>query len=310
MVDVERLVEELLLHLAELDYQGRIISIKRLRDLQKEIEGRYSQGLFDEDFYQERLSWFDFRIPNSLPEAKSLIIVAVPRPQSQAIFTGKEESRALILPPTYVAYEETKKEVEDLLGDILSAKGYDIASVKLPLKLLAVRSGLSSYGRNNVCYVDGMGSFLQLVAVYSDLPRQKDSWREVQMMKKCQNCHACRLKCPTGAISPDRFLLRAERCIVFHNERNGDIPFPAWMNPLWHNCVVGCLHCQEICPENRNFLQWIEGKEEFSEEETTLLLQGATLDQLSAATVRKLRELSLIEYLDRLPRNLGVFFRK
>jgi len=278
--------------------------------LQEEIEGRYRQGSFDEEFYQERLASFDFGIPDSLPEAKSLIVVAVPRPQSQAVFTWNGRSRALILPPTYVAYESTRKRVEDLLAGILDTKGYRIARTKLPLKLLAVRSGLGLYGRNNICYVSGIGSFLQLVAVYSDLPCQKDRWREVKMMEKCQNCNACRLKCPTGAIPPDRFLLRAERCIVFHNEKKGNIPFPSWMASSWHNCLVGCLQCQKICPENKDFLQWIEGREDFSEEETALLLQGAALDQLPAETVRKLKKLDLIEYLDSFPRNLGVFFRK
>ena len=304
---MKRFVEKLLLHLTERGYQGRIASIQRLRDLQGEIEGRRRQGLFDKEFYLERLAWFDFQIPDSLPEATSLIVVAVPRPQSQAVFTWNGESQTLILPPTYVAYEETRKRVEDLLAGILDPKGYRIARAKLPLKLLAVRSGLGSYGRNNICYVPGMGSFLQLVAVYSDLPCRKDSWREVQMMKRCQNCHACLLKCPTGAIPPDRFLLRAERCIVFHNEKKGNIPFPAWMDPSWHNCLVGCLHCQKICPENKDFLQWVEGREEFSEKETALLLQGVALDQLSAATIRKLKKLDLIENLDSLPRNLGVF---
>ena len=308
---MKRFVEELLLRLAERGYQGRITSVQHLRDLKEEIEGRHRQGLFNKEFYEERLAWFDFQIPDSLSEVWSLIVVAVPRPQSQAVFTWNGKSRTLILPPTYVAYDETRKRVEDLLAGLLNTKGYHVARArKLPLKLLAVRSGLGRYGRNNICYVPGMGSFLQLVAVYSDLPCQKDDWREAQMMESCQNCHACREHCPTGAIPSDRFLLRAERCIVFHNEKPGKIPFPAWMNPSWHNCVVGCLHCQKVCSQNRDFLQWIEGKEDFSEEETTLLLKGVPRDHLSTATVRKLEQLDLIEYLDSLPRNLGVFFKK
>ena len=309
-VGVKRFAEELLFRLEERLYQGRIVSIEHLRDLQEEIGGRYRQGLFDEEFYQERLAWFHFQIPDSLPEAKSMIVVAIPRPQSQAIFKWNGESRALLLPPTYVAYEETRKGVEDLLAGILNPEGYSVARTKLPLKLLAVRSGLGLYGRNNICYVHGMGSFLQLVAVYSDMPCQKDSWREVSMMKRCQNCHACRLNCPTSATPSDRFLLRAERCIVFHNEKKGNVPFPGWMDPSWHNCLVGCLHCQRVCPENKDFLQWIEGNEEFSEEETALLVEGAVLDKLPAATVRKLKKLDLVEYLGSLPRNLGVFFKR
>jgi len=305
-----QLVEEVFLRLAELGYQGRIVSIRRLPDLQEEVEGLYKKGLLDREFYQERLTQFDFRIPESLPRAMSIIVVATPRPQSQATFTFNGNTRTLILPPTYVDYVKTRKRVENLLRGILSKKGYGVASTSLPLKLLAVRSGLGLYGRNNICYVAGMGSFLQLVAIYSDLPCQKDNWQEAQMMKSCQNCHACRLNCPTGAIPSDRFLLRAERCIVFHNERKSYIPFPAWIDPSWHNCLFGCLHCQRVCPQNRDFLRWIEEKEEFSEEETALFLEGVSRDRLSAATVRKLKHLDIAEDLEFLPRNLGVFFMK
>jgi epoxyqueuosine reductase len=84
--DIAQFTEELLLHLAERGCKGRIVSVQHLRDLQEEIEGHYGQGLLDKEFYQERLAFFDFRIPNDLPEAKSLIIIAVPRPQSQAVF--------------------------------------------------------------------------------------------------------------------------------------------------------------------------------------------------------------------------------
>ncbi len=306
---MKHLAKELLLRIIEQGYQARLVSTQRLQDLQEGIEEHYRQGLFSEEFHQERLSSFDFQIPDSLPEATSIIVVAVPRPQSKVIFKWNGESQTLILPPTYVAYDGTRKKVEDILKGILEPKGYHIAPAKLPLKLLAVRSGLGSYGRNNICYVPGMGSFLQLVAVYSDLPCEKDGWRETQMMKSCENCHACRMRCPTGAIHSERFLLRAERCIVFHNEKPGDIPFPAWINPSWHNCLVGCLHCQKVCPENKDFLGRIEEGEDFSEKETALLMRGVAVDQLPASTVRKMKKLDLIEYQNSLPRNLGVFLK-
>jgi len=305
-----QVTEQLLLQLTEYGYQGRVTSIKHLPELQEEIEERYTKGLLDKEFYKERLTFFKFQTPDSLPEAKSIIIVAVPRPQSQAIFTWNGKKRALILPPTYVAYDKTREQIEQLLAKILNAEGYHVARTKLPLKLLATRSGLTEYGKNNICYIPDMGSFLQLVAVYSDMPCQKDMWQKPQMMKRCQRCQACQRKCPTGAIPSDRFLLRAERCIVFHNEKKGDIPFPAWIDPSWHNCLYGCLHCQRVCPEDKDFLQWIEEKEEFSEEETKLLLEGAPRDRLPTETIRKLEYLDLLDSLDSLPRNLGVFFRK
>jgi len=301
-------MKELFSQLAERGYNGRIVSIQHLSDLQEGIEGRYRQGLFDDEFYQERLTRFAFSPPDSLPEARSLIVVAIPQPQTRVTFTWKGETLPLIVPPTYVAYEETNKQVKDLLAGILAPAGYRVAQAALPVKLLAVRSGLGAYGKNNICYVLGMGSFHRLVAFYSDLPCQEDDWQELQMMESCQNCSACLRYCPTGAITPERFLLRAERCITFHNERTGDFPFPAWLDPSWHNCLVGCLHCQRVCPQNKDFLEWVEEGAEFSQEETSLILEGVPSDQLPVATVRKLKQLDLIEYLDGLPRNLSILF--
>ena len=125
------------------------------------------------------------------------------------------------------------------------------------------------------------------------------------MMELCESCRACLRHCPSGAITTERFLLRAERCIVFHNEQPGDIPFPAWMEASWHNCLVGCMHCQRICPENRDFLEWIEDGAEFSSEETALLVAGALLDQIPTETVRKLEEYALVDLIDDYPEKRG-----
>ncbi len=126
------------------------------------------------------------------------------------------------------------------------------------------------------------------------------------MLERCRNCHACRRHCPTGAISDTRFLLHAERCIPFHNERPGRIPFPQWLAPSWHNSLQGCLLCQRICPEDRQLLQWFGEQAEFDEAETDLLSRGTTAAELAASTREKLEYLDLLNSLDALPRNLGV----
>ena len=306
---VDTYTEELLRNLAEHGYQGRIVSIQHLPELEEEIRGRFNQGLFDKEFYQQRLAFFRFEVPETLPNAKSIIIVAVPRPQAQATFTFKSRMKTLILPPTYVAYERAINRVADFLTEILRERGHKIARTTLPLKILAVRSGLAEYGRNNITYISNMGSFYQLVAFYSDLPCRKDTWREARMMERCEKCQACLRCCPTGAISSDRFLLHGERCISFLNERKGDVPFPSWIDPSWHNCLYGCLHCQRVCPEDKRFMSWIVEKEEFSQEETELLLKGQQIGHLPSALLEKLKNLDLSDSdsLGSLSRNLRVF---
>ncbi len=70
------------------------------------------------------------------------------------------------------------------------------------------------------------------------------------------------------------------------------------------------LRAQRVCPQNKEVIQWVGEEEEFSEEETTMLLEGTLHDKLPASTLGKLKRLSLVEYLDSLPRNLGIFFKK
>jgi hypothetical protein len=70
------------------------------------------------------------------------------------------------------------------------------------------------------------------------------------------------------------------------------------------------MHCQRVCPQNKEVIQWTGEEEEFSEEETALLLEGVQHNKLPATTLKKLKRLGLVDYLDSLPRNLGIFFKK
>jgi hypothetical protein len=113
--------------------------------------------------------------------ARSIIVISVPQPQIRHIFNWKGESRQLLVPPTYS--HQPNREVEALLTKILESQGYSVACSKLPEKLLAVRSGLSFYGKNNICYVPGMGSFHRPMAFYTDLPFMRIAGRNQKLWK-------------------------------------------------------------------------------------------------------------------------------
>jgi epoxyqueuosine reductase len=140
------------------------------------------------------------------------------------------------------------------------------------------------------------------MAFYSDYPAIDDCWQTAELMKSCAKCQACLRNCPTGAISTERFLLHAERCLTYLNEKGGD--FPGWVNPACHNTLVGCLKCQDICPENSPFGKWIEPWEEFSAAESLLLMQGGPPEKLSLSLRKRLLNLGLLEYIELLPRNI------
>jgi epoxyqueuosine reductase len=291
-------------------YKAKIISIGRLYNLRNDIEKHHEQGFFDPDFYEQCFSYFDYEPELDLDEMKSIFIVAVPQPSFKAIFKWQNQILSLLIPPTYLYGQKVIDEVEQILTAILKPEGYKVAYARIPFKTLAVRSGLAKYGKNNITYVPKMGSFYRLAGFYSDFPIKEGIWNNLQMMELCENCVACSNNCPTEAIAPDRFLLHGERCITYFNEQEGDITFPEWLDPSWHNCLVGCLHCQRVCPANKKVINWIEQGPEFSEGETEMFLKRKNIDQLPKKTVKKLTEYDLLNYYEIFPRNLSVFFKK
>ncbi|MGB5750487.1 MAG: 4Fe-4S double cluster binding domain-containing protein [Desulfobacterales bacterium] len=145
------------------------------------------------------------------------------------------------------------------------------------------------------------------MAFVSDFPSAEDSWGEPQILSDCRKCDTCTKACPSGAIGSDRFLLHAERCITFHNERQ--VEFPAWLKPSWHNCLVGCMVCQKVCPANKDFRKEVVEGPVFSETETAAILLCNSRDLFPPGAVQKLEGLDMIEYANVLGRNLDVLVK-
>ena len=83
----------------------------------------------------------------------------------------------------------------------------------LPIKRLAVLSGLAEYGRNNITSVRGIGSWVQYTVFLTDAPFDDSKWREQPVMAaECEECDICAKVCPKGAISNERFLIYREKC--------------------------------------------------------------------------------------------------
>jgi epoxyqueuosine reductase len=295
-------MKELLSLIEDLGWKGQIVSIDHLNDLRDAIINRLEQGQIDKNLYQEQLSFFSFNPPSDLPGVRSMIIVAVPTPQMRIFFHSQGKLIPVIIPPTYVSYTPRTNNTQNVLTTLLKQQGYHLSVPQLPLKTLAVQSGLAKYGRNNICYVEGMGSFLQLVGAFTDIPCDTDQWYQPQMLDRCEKCTACLHNCPTKAICEDRFLLHAENCLTFHNESAND--FPGWINPEWHHCLIGCLKCQSVCPENKTVIRWFEDRVEFSELETALFLKAMPFELLPKEMELKVGSLEINESYQLLCRNL------
>lgn len=296
--------------LAEQGCRARIVGVERLRDLQTALEDARQQGLLDPELYERYLTDFAYTPSPELPTARSVIVVAYPDPPVRFTFTWRNESVALLVPPTYLRGPAKDERIGALLTDLLSPPGQRLVRARLPLKLLAVRSGLADYGHNNITYVTGMGSHHRLVAFYTEMPCEHDDWQAPRLLPACKLCRACLKACPVGAIPRTRVRLYAERCITFWNEKAWQVDFPDWMNARGHNALVGCMLCQRVCPENWNVAGRVEEGCVFSKAETTWLCDGAQPHTLPAGLAEKLRQWDLFDLLNVLPRNLRVLLER
>jgi len=273
-------------------YRFGRMSVERFKDLQKDIdELRRAGKLSRNPVYRSYIDAKKFEIPKGFPQAKSVLIVACHTPMARVGFFLEGRRHEIVIPPQYYDDGLTPEGVKafvrkDVLGDP-AARLEDAPGIHL--KLLAVRSGLGRYGRNNICFVEGMGTFLTLLAFFTEVPFPADEWHPLAMLDACRDCSICYGICPTNAITRENFVIDAGRCITLYNEVKGD--FPNWILPSMHNALVGCLKCQLPCPENEKYLAASTLLlEDVVEDETQRILEGRLDDRLLETLSRKLRK--------------------
>ena len=295
-------------------YHYKSVSVEHLDDLQEDFESVNRKGVLSNyDTYRNYLSNKKFVIPETLPEAKSLIIIATSTKMMYSNFHLNGKVYDVMIPPPYYDDGLTFEDLEDLVLNLIIKKpGYDTVQARnqLHLKLLAVRSGLGTYGRNNICYIEGMGSFFSLHAFYTNYKMEHDTWHELKMMEQCENCTYCINNCPTNAIRGDTFVIDAGKCLSLYNEIDGE--FPKWMDMNVHNALMGCMKCQYLCPGNSEEIKKAGRFEDVSEEETKMLLNGEFNDTLISALSSKIKMFDSsygMKFLPRLKRNLEVLIK-
>lgn len=302
---MSEIVDKIREGMKQFGYKFKTVSIKHLPEVQEAVGELVRQGLLNKRLHE---TWhFYLETNKNLPEAKTIVIVAMPQSITRVWFKWQGITYSADIPPTYFT-EADESRVEDILSNVLETAGCKIVKAHLALKTLAVRSGLARYGRNNISYMPGMGSFCRLVAFYTDCPCEEDNWQESKAMKACDNCSLCRENCPVGSIPNDRFLIHAEHCLTRFNEMEPD--FPNWIKPDWHNALIGCLRCQVVCPVNKPHLGKIATGPTFSEEETGLILNRVSVEKLAHQTRQKLERMVYDEIYPVMARNLSALIEK
>ena len=278
-----------------------VVSIDRLQIMRDEIDKLQQEG---------NLNGFQTWIVNKLYKynfgkerftRRSVIIVAVPLPASYANVTFGRNGREYKF---YATVAANLARTGKYLTDAVKKAGYAIKYEGfLPLKRLAVQSGLAEYGKNNITYIEGLGSYLSYTAYSTDMPCEEDRWRDVTVSPVCENCGICAGNCPTGAIPQDRFLLNNEKCLTAMNENTRD--FPDWLPQTAHHTPFDCLKCQACCPMNAERRNVIDVS--FNEAETERLLAGKPYTDASKELKQKVKLLGLDSWAS-IPRNLRTLF--
>ena len=273
-----------------------------VRSAGSELLARREARELDEELFRETLATVS---RPALPEwAASVVVVATPRTASRVGFDLGHGVLEAILPPIYRHFRGTFEDVRrDLQAKVLA--GARVEPIRAPLKAIASGLGLVRYGRNNLTYAAGIGSYLQLCGYVTDaeLPAMGRLPQPPTLLPECDGCDICRLACPTDAIGADRVLLHAERCLTFANERPD--PWPAWLPATSHHCLIGCLACQRCCPANPR-LEISDSGLMFTSDETRVLLgeRSSTEGGSEGGVHRKLRDFGLSEEEHVLGRNL------
>ena len=293
---------------------GNAAVVAEARD---DFEELHADDALSEKLSKDYLSGFSYLETESLEEPRSVVIVAIPRPAHRLVFTLEKGTIITLLPPTYVEYNRLHDStLQDLKASgVLGSHSAEL--LKAPLKSIAVRLGLASYGRNNIAYVDGIGSYFQLVglitdAALPDVPAEDPPGEGIR--PECADCSLCAEACPTGAIHCRRRLIDHERCFTLLNESAE--PWPRWMKRLLgkcfsrNDCLVGCLACQESCPINRGMLKTVTAGISFTPDETASLLGRRPDEKMDAerAIRLKLGRIGMEHYFDQVSRNLKAIY--
>ncbi|PNX49248.1 MAG: hypothetical protein BV457_02140 [Thermoplasmata archaeon M9B1D] len=289
-------------YLFKLNFKFKIISAKHIPEIEQEIKQLYIEKKITKTIYRYVSKYYQFNIPKNVLNERYIIIVAIPQKTSIVNFKIEGKKFDFIIPPTYIYKANQDRIYKILLNIFKDSKKINYAHT--PKKLIAVRSGLSKYGRNNISYVEGMGSFNRLESYYIDFPLNIDNWDEESIMEECRKCSLCLNACPNNCIRENEFVIKADHCLTYYNENLND--FPDWVDVKSHNSLVGCMVCQNVCPINKKYKKNKEKILSFSEKESEIIIQGLEKNILPLNLNKKLKSINMDEYLPVLSRNIRV----
>jgi len=215
------MIDELRTLAAQYGDRLEFVPLDLVMSMQQDLEQFKSETVLNER-QMWALSFSDFKgIP---PKSLSIIIIAVPNPLTVTFAFTRNGKDYTLQRPAAKSLGNTRTYIMKAIKEA----GFTVkVATRLPLKRLAVQSGLAEYGRNNISYAKGIGSYMSLTALATDIPCEPNVWRAPVVSPACEGCDLCLHNCPSGAINHDGFLLNSQKC-------------------------TRCSKCQDCCPMNES----------------------------------------------------------
>ena len=275
-----------------------VIPLERMAELKADIDKIASDNAINR--FQKRIIKQKYNYsPKADFEVKSIVAAAWPQRVVKLVFHYRGKVASCIADDGFLS--SIKK--TNVLKALFKQHGHQLKSAPwMPLKRLAVCSGLCEYGRNNITYCGDWGSFIKLNSYVTDLPAEEYTWREAVKMDLCESCGKCIKNCPTKAILHERFLINSELCLSHLNSRD-DEEIPDWVPKSAHHRLMECTTCQDVCPKNQKRLTNLE-EIVFSEEETEIMLECSSFKEFPESIKEKLWIYNNGKPMKCIPRNL------
>ena len=263
------------------DMQAAVIPVGCLDDIRENIKDVLSQkhlNGFQKWILDKK---YVLNIPEVGFEPKSIIIAAAPFVIRDVVFEYND-----MVFRTMTACEDTRYWTQ--FETKIKNAGFNASvCLWLPRKLIAARTGLVQYGKNNITFAKDMGSFYGLMLYFSDMPAPEEyEWREFGYMDFCDSCQKCIMNCPTGALKKDSFILDTDLCLSAMLETGNYINDDAKRAV---HALDGCYRCQDVCPFNSKILFKPRERIVFDSNDTDCILRkemnGELKDRLYAAGI-------------------------
>lgn len=226
-----------------------VVRAEKLSDAKARFEDWLEEGAAHRLDYLSRNIDKRFNPALLVPEAKSVIVGAV---SYKNRFSEGYEADLDARIASYALSDDYHTTLRDMLRKVALGLGFSdprsvkicVDSVPLAEKSLAKRAGIGWIGRNSLIINPSFGSFMVLGELI--VPEECDEYSTPYEEDGCVGCGRCLLRCPTGAIRPNRSI-NTSLCISNRTiEEAGDEPFDT------KGWVFGCDECQTCCPHNQD----------------------------------------------------------